>query len=110
MLAALSCALFSAVYEMLSHGVYSCFMIFAFAFPLLLGATPFFLLRKYGKPVGRAAANLIRAGVTALTVGSIVQGVLEIYGTTNPLTSVYWILGGLLTAAGWVRLKTPCQD
>lgn len=38
--AALFCALFGAVYEMFSHGVYSCYMIYAFAIPLCPGAFP----------------------------------------------------------------------
>ena len=96
------CILFGAVYELFSHGVRSCFMICAFAFPLLLGAIPFFLLRKRGKSFPGRAADLIHAGVAALTAGSILQGVLEIYGTSNPLTAVYWTAGGVLVSAGWL--------
>ena len=96
------CILFGAVYELFSHGVWSCFMICAFAFPLLIGAIPFFLLRKRGKSFPGMAADLIHAGVAALTVGSILQGVLEIYGTSNPLTAVYWAAGGVLVSAGWL--------
>ena len=44
------CALFGAVYERFSHGVWSCFMVYAFAFPLLLGLMPFFLLQKKAGP------------------------------------------------------------
>lgn len=102
LLSALLCALFGAVYELFSHEVWSCFMICAFAFPLLLGAIPFSLLRKRGKPFPGKAADLVHAGVAALTVGSILQGVLEIYGTSNPLTAVYWAAGGVLTFVGWL--------
>lgn len=38
--AAVFCALFGAVYEIFSHGVFSFFMIYAFAFPLVFGAFP----------------------------------------------------------------------
>ena len=101
--AAAACAVFGAVYERFSHGVYSRFMIGAFAVPLLLGALPFFLLRKAGKPFpGALPADLIHAGAAALTVGSITRGVLDIYGTTNSLVLVYWLAGGALTSAGWV--------
>ncbi len=101
--AAGACALFGAIYELFSHGVWSAFMIGAFAFPLLLGALPFALLQKVGKPYpGKAAAELIHAGVAALTVGSIIRGVLAIYGTDNPLAAVYWIVGTALTAVGWL--------
>ena len=105
LLAAVCCAAFGAIYECFSHGVYSVFMIGAFAFPLLLGALPFFLLQKRGKPFpGKLAENLICAGVATLTVGSTVQGILQIYGTTNPLVTGYWIAGGLLTAIGWLAI------
>ena len=102
LLSAAGCAFFGAVYELFGHEVYSYFMIYAFAFPLLLGAIPFFLMQKVGKPFPGRAADLIHAGVAALTVGSIVQGVLEIYGTANYLTSAYWITGGMITSAGWL--------
>ena len=102
LLATVCCALFGAVYELFSHEVYSYFMIYAFAFPLLLGAVPFFLIQNRGKPFPGGTADLIHAGVAALTVGSFLQGVLEIYGTGNPLTAVYWAAGGVLTFVGWL--------
>ena len=98
----MGCAVFGAVYELFSHKVYSHFMICAFVFPLLLGVIPFSLLQKRGKPFPAKAAELVHAGVAALTVGSVLQGVLEIYGTSNPLTAVYWTAGGVLVSAGWL--------
>ncbi len=101
--AVLGCALFGAVYECFSHGVYSPFMVCAFAFPLLLGALPFCLLQRSGRPFpGPLAADFIHAGAAALTVGSILRGVLDIYGTTSPLLTAYWIVGASLSAAGWM--------
>ena len=100
------CALFGAVYELFGHEVYSYFMIYAFAFPLLLGAVPFFLMQKRAIPFPGKAADLIHAGVAALTVGSIVQGVLEIYGTSNPLTVAYWLAGGTIIAVGWLSARS----
>ena len=38
--AAIFCALFGAIYEFFSHGVFSFFMIYAFAIPLAAGAFP----------------------------------------------------------------------
>ena len=96
-------ALFGAVYELFSHGVYSYYMIYAFAFPLLLGVLPFFGMWKRGRMFPRGvAAQLIHAGIAALCVGSIVQGIIEIYGTENALVIVYWFTGGILIAAGWL--------
>lgn len=95
-------ALFGAIYEHFSHQVYSAPMIYAFAYPLAGGTFPFMLLlffrARYLPP--KAAMNLYNAGIATLTMGSIVYGVLEIYGTTNPLSIVYPIAGGILTLAG----------
>lgn len=102
------CALFGAVYELFSHGVFSYFMIYAFSFPLLLGVIPLFLLQERGRPFpGTLGAFLIHSGVAALTLGSIMRGILDIYGTTSPLLSAYWIAGGVLTAAGWLSAIFP---
>ncbi len=89
-------ALFGAVYEAFSHGVYSCFMIYAFAFPLILGVTLYTVLLCRNKFPDRVFLNLWNAAVAALSAGSVFQGVLEIYGTTNSLIAVYPIVGGLL--------------
>lgn len=94
-LIALFCALFAWVYEHFSHGVWSFSMVFAFVYPLLLGALPALLLG-----VSPAGAGLWRAGIAALTVGSLLRGALEIYGTGHHLTWVYGALGAGLCAAG----------
>jgi len=94
------CALFGCVYETFSHGVYSFYMIYAFLFPLVGGTLPFliFSLLESKKEPQSLAAKLYHSGIAALTVGSIVKGILEIYGTTNRLTVFYWIFGvGLVT-------------
>ncbi len=97
--AALACALFSAVYEHFSHGVWSYAMVYAFLYPLADGALPALLLG------GRrcAGAGFWRAGVAALTVGSLFRGALEIYGTSHPLTVVYTILGAGLCGLGLIQ-------
>ncbi len=95
------CALFGAVYERFSHEVYSFFMIYAFAFPLAGGALPFAAYALTGANYPSAIArNLYHAGIATLTVGSIVQGVLAIYGTANDLSRFYWIAGAGLVIAG----------
>ena len=105
--ASVFCALFGAIYELFSHGVFSYWMIYAFFFPLLLGAIPSFLLQRRGAAFpGRAAADCIDGGVAWLTVGSIVQGVLEIYGTTNPLVKAFWLIGAGLLLIGWLQAIT----
>lgn len=99
--ATLFAALFGAVYEAFSHGVYSYCMIYAFAFPLVLGVLPLILIGILRAPYpNRVIRSMQHAGIATLTVGSIVSGVLFIYGTTSPLTCAYWIAGGILTALG----------
>lgn len=101
LLASLFCALFGAVYEAFGHGVYSFFMIYSFAFPLVLGVLPLTLIGMLRATYPtRFLRSAYHAGIATLTVGSIVCGVLEIYGTTNPLTVVYWPIGAALILVG----------
>lgn len=100
LLISLFCLLFGAVYERFSHEVYSDFMLYAFAVPLIGGTLLCFLLDQFSSNwmPGRLVRNLYNSGIAALTVGCIFQGVLEIYGTTNKLMMVYWIIGFCFTA------------
>ena len=94
------CAVFGAVYEHFSHNVYSAYMVFAFAFPLIGGALPFLILGALRVKRIAAPEKLYHFGIAALTVGSIINGVLEIYGTTNALSVVYWYAGAALCFLG----------
>ena len=87
-------ALFGAVYELFSHGVYSYCMIYAFAFPLLLGALPFV----FSRTIPHFVDALFETTSGFTTTGASIV----IYGTENVLINVYWIVGGMLTAAGWL--------
>ena len=95
------CALFGGVYEYFGHGVLSFHMIYAFAFPLVLGALPFLIIN--GKPSipypSPLSASLLHTGISTMTVGSIVQGVLDIYGTTNRLSIISVYASAILVAA-----------
>ena len=94
----LFCVLFGAIYEYYSFGVFSYYMIYAFAFPLAGGVLPYFLMgiSRRGAVPGIVSRSLWHAGIATLTVGSIFVGVIEIYGTTSPLAKIYWIAGGVL--------------
>ena len=95
-------ALFGAIYEHFSFGVYSFFMVFAFAIPLILGAVPAMYLGMRERAVmpPPMASKLWRAGIAALTVGSIFQGVIEIYGTDSEMTGIYALIGSLMLISG----------
>ncbi len=107
-LAAVNAAVFSAVYEHFSFGVYSAFMIFAFAVPLLMGALAFLLLGRALKKTGTSVPALVckiwHAAVATLTVGFLFRGVLDIYGTSSPLGAVYWIASAVLAALSLLAL------
>ena len=97
--ASLLCALFGAVYELYSHGVYSYYMLYAFAIPLGLGVFPLLSIYAFGRILPEKTPLAVwNAGLAALTVGCLFRGVLDIYGTTNRLLIVYPVAGGLLLA------------
>ncbi len=101
LVAALFCVLFGAVYELFSHGVYSYFMIYAFLIPLVGGTLPWLLMsfslcKRNLRIPETIPQTLYHCGIIALTVGSLMTGVLNIYGTTNRLISVYWFTGAAL--------------
>lgn len=97
-------ALFGAIYETFSHGVFSFYMIYAFAFPLVLGVTLYLILLFVRKYPNRVFLNLWNSAIAAFSVGSVFQGVLEIYGTTNSLSVVYPAVGGILAASALASL------
>lgn len=100
LLVSLFCVAFGAVYEYFSHEVYSAYMLYAFGFPLVGGTLPFLLLFLLGKPMpDKLVCGLYHCGIMTLTIGSIVKGILEIYGTTNKLTGFYWLTGAVLCGA-----------
>ena len=97
------CILFGAVYELFSHEVYSYWMIYAFAIPLLLGFLPQILLALRSSVRPREMSVWAwNAGIAAMTVGCIFKGVLDIYGTTNPLLLVYPAVAVILMLIGGV--------
>lgn len=110
LVASLILAAAGAVYELFSHGVYSNYMIYAFAYPLVMGCLPYLadsrgIIKKAG-PVGE---TLLLASIATLSIGSVVKGVLEIYGTTSFLTAFYPVLGATILAIGVVKTVISCR-
>lgn len=116
LLISLFCVLFGAIYEVFSHGVYSFYMIYAFVFPLAGGTLPFSVIgvsNRLGYP-DAFTGNLYHSGIAAWTVGSIIRGVLDIYGTTNALCSYYFMVGGAFVGVAVIlyvgrHLRLPCK-
>lgn len=110
-------AIFGAVYEYFSFGVFSAFMLFAFAIPLILGALPFYItsvLTERGT-AGRlhnahGRWELYHAAIATLTIGSIMKGVLDIYGTTNRLLIIYPVAGVILAGAAIATAVTSARS
>lgn len=98
------CGIFSAVYEHFSHDVYSAFMVYLFAIPLLLGVVPE-LVSLFSKSTKSSPwSRLFRHfAVATLTVGSTLQGVLEIYGTTSGFIYLYAVIGGAFLAISLLK-------
>lgn len=94
-------ALFSGIYEMFSHGVYSPFMLGAAVIPLVGVVVPYTVWLKQHRSSDMTEPDylvqaLYRSAVLTFLLGSIFTGILEIYGTTNRLSKVYWVAGSSL--------------
>lgn len=80
-------------------------MILAPLIPLILGVFVYVILLKV-KKIGYIESSLYSNGIYTLLIGSILQGVLEIYGTTNKLIWVYLIVGvGLIISSIIIYIK-----
>ena len=77
--------IFSLIYEHFSFGVISNYMVFAFIFPLCGLVINFIMLVIKSKRVGEFQASLFDMSMLTFTLGCIIQGIIEIYGTTNSL-------------------------
>ena len=103
LVAALVLAVLSAIYEVLSHGVISAYMVGLAGWPLFLGAIPSLVAWRFGAGAPAPLARVLLAcGVLTLSLGSIVAGVMEIYGSTSAFTSVYWVCGAVLMVSAVV--------
>ena len=93
--------IFAAVYEHFSFGVYSKAMIFMFVFPLVMGFIPSLILSimKWG-----TLPRLWNDGVLVITAGSLLTGVLEIYGTDSYYTPWFFYSGMFLLFLGVLQI------
>ena len=97
------CAVFGGIYEIFSHGVYSNYMMYAFLFPLIGGTLYNFILYSLRLRLQRGLSLIFyNTGIAALTIGSIVRGILDIYGTDNILANVYRYAGVVFVFLGIV--------
>lgn len=95
LLFSLFCALFGGVYEFFANGVMSFRMVYAFAIPLVGGTLPFFYMGVFGmKPYPAAVlVGYHHCAIATFTLGTLLWGALEIYGTSNVLVHIYYMVG-----------------
>ena len=96
-------ALLGGIYELFSHEVYSYYMLYAFAIPLVLGVLLQFLTayKKWRLP-NDACLSMWNLAVATLAIGSVFKGILDIYGTTNKLVYAYPIASIILFGISFV--------
>lgn len=88
--ATVGCALFALIYAQFSHGVYSPFMTFMFAIPLIGGMLPAFCMTLAGaRALPRTTRQAWGLALASLTVASCLRGVFDIAGTASPFLLVY---------------------
>lgn len=83
------CGIFSYVYEMFSHEVYSPYMILPGVVTFILGIVLTTLIRKIHN---KWSYRFYNSSVACLVVGMYIKGVLDIYGTTNDLLDIYFMV------------------
>lgn len=87
--------LFSMIYEYNSHGVYSLHMMGLALYPLLGGVLVFSLLAGPGQQWSFHwfTIGTYQAVILTFMFGSLVKGVLDIYGTSSLYSNIYWWVG-----------------
>ena len=90
-------AVFSFVYELMSHHVYSPFMVGLCLIPLGGGFLSVLVHRIRRIPLPDVRTQTLHCwSILTFTIGSMLTGVFDIYGTTSAFTKYYWILGMIL--------------
>lgn len=89
--------IFDRIYSIFSHGVSSSSMNFMFLFPLIGGVIFYLLvalfLGNFNYENFRFTFNIYNSGIAIVTVRSLLNGILEIAGTSSPYLPLFNILG-----------------
>lgn len=105
LLLALVAVAVNLIYGVFGHGVHAAAMTWMFLYPLLGGALVYVVIDRYQPLITRFVMyrigyNSYNSGIGALTVGSFLQGILEIAGTNSNYLVIFRILGCLSIAIG----------
>ncbi len=100
-------AVFGAVYEHFSFGVYSYFMLYAWMVPFVMGVLPsvFLACSKKHVAIRDAGRRLWHDAVAVLTLGSLFTGVVQIYGTQSAWSYVYALIGIVFAVLAFIYRK-----
>ncbi len=105
---------FGFVYEHFGHGILSYFMVYAFVIPLLAWIVPCACLySKMPREIPELSLATYDAFVVTYMVGFMYKGMLEIYGTTNKLSAIYFVIGSALFLTAiilYILLSEPESD
>ena len=87
--------IFGMVYELCSHGIFSFHMAYLFIYPLIGGVLPYWIIAyKTHKYVRFEMVDFLwNSGIATLIAGSLVKGVIDIYGTESPYIPVFYAVG-----------------
>ncbi len=98
------CFIFSAIYLSLSFGIVSLYMKYLAVIPLI-GEAIFGIVYMFKIKISRLSYNLFNASIFTLSVGSTLQGVLEICGSSSKLIYVFFILAVIeliISIVNWI--------
>lgn len=103
----LFCAVFSIIYNMFAHGVHSPYMTWLFVWPLVLGVAAKLVagIIRQKRDAGRVAdiaECIYNSGVAAITVSSMLRGIMDIAGTGSVYQTWMLYAGAVMAAAGAV--------
>ena len=86
------CLVLGIIYEHFSHNVFSIYMSFAFIIPFF-GLLVNSFIYKFKIKTDIYSNKFFNYGIITFTVGSLLKGALDIYGTTNKLLYLYIVFG-----------------
>ena len=105
MILSITAIIIDNVYALFGHGVRSAAMSWMFLYPLLGGTLVYLLIELLIPAVKNSTGfrlffNTYNSGIAILTVGSFLNGILEIAGADSPYTIIFNAVGWILTMAG----------
>jgi hypothetical protein len=100
---------FNQIYSLFAHGVSSVYMTWLFLPLLIFGLLPAVMLERYGYSATKTKAyaffhRFYHTGVATVTVGTLLQGIVEIAGTGSKYIMFYWLVGFTVIVIGTLRL------